>query len=64
MLSRLGGRNVFAELVVQAMLCLQLVLEFVSVCAKRIHLDRGIPRPVEAFQRCVTTPGATGKRGM
>jgi PAS domain S-box-containing protein len=44
MLSHLGFRNVFAERFVQALLCLQLVLESVSVCAKRIHLDRGIPR--------------------
>jgi PAS domain S-box-containing protein len=44
MVSRLGVRNVFAELVVQALLCLQLVLESVSVCAKRIHLGPGIPQ--------------------
>jgi hypothetical protein len=43
MLLRLSLRNVFVGFFVQALLCLQLVLECVSVCAERIHLGRGIP---------------------
>jgi hypothetical protein len=64
MLLRLGLRIVFAGRFVPPLLCLQLVLESASVCAKGYIWGEELLKVMAEFWRCVTIPRATGKRVM